>query len=209
VYLIHFDEAYKHAQHYTGQTADLPARIEEHRAGRGARLMEVITEAGIDWRVVRTWPGGRNRERAIKNRHEAPRLCPECSTRPKPVTTGKSGTRPTPQPTAAPAAPHQRPPQPSPALEQAPVPKPPSVPDFQRGEALARVVVCRQIDAGFSPDKIVAVQQQMLRDYDPRTARSQTRELHRGYQSALTGMLGAYRQTYLETEPADAGIEVG
>lgn len=90
VYLIHFDAAYKHARHYIGWTTDLDARLQAHRAGRGARLMEVITADGITWQLARTWPGGRDRERAIKNRHEAPQLCPVCSPRPRPVTTGRS-----------------------------------------------------------------------------------------------------------------------
>jgi len=196
VYLIHLDTPYKHARHYTGWTHDLDARLEEHRNGRGARLMEVIKDAGITWRLARTWPGTRVRERAIKDRHEAPRLCPYCTPQPLPVTAGR----------AARAAAQ---PQPSPSAEPPPAPKSPRAPAFQRGEALARVVVGRQIDAGFSPDTIMTVQQQMLRDYDPQTARPQTRELHRGYQTALADMIGAYRQTYLEAEPADAGIEVG
>ena len=90
VYLIHFDSPYRHARHYLGWTADLDARLEAHRTGRGARLMEVITLAGITWQLARTWPGGRARERAIKNRHEAPRLCPLCTARPKPLTMGRS-----------------------------------------------------------------------------------------------------------------------
>jgi hypothetical protein len=52
--------------------------------------MEVITAAGITWRLVRTWPGGRDRERAIKDRHEAPRLCPACSPQPRPVSAGRA-----------------------------------------------------------------------------------------------------------------------
>jgi hypothetical protein len=90
VYLIHFDVAYKHARHYLGWTLDLLARLQAHQDGRGARLMEVITGAGITWQLARTWPGGRDRERAIKNRHEAPRLCPLCSPRPQPVINGRS-----------------------------------------------------------------------------------------------------------------------
>jgi predicted GIY-YIG superfamily endonuclease len=92
IYLIHFDTAYKHARHYTGWTTDLAARLQAHREGRGSRLMEVITKAGITWRLVRTWLGSRDRERAIKNRHEAPRLCPECSAPPRPVSTGRAAT---------------------------------------------------------------------------------------------------------------------
>jgi predicted GIY-YIG superfamily endonuclease len=90
VYLIHFDIAYKHARHYTGWTADLDARLDAHRHGYGARLMQVITAAGITWQLARTWPGGRDRERAIKDRHQAPQLCPLCSPRPHPVTTGRA-----------------------------------------------------------------------------------------------------------------------
>jgi hypothetical protein len=76
-------------QHWT---TDLDARLDAHRHGRGARLMEVITKAGITWQLARTWPGGRDRERAIKNRHEGPQLCPICTPRPFPVTTGRAAT---------------------------------------------------------------------------------------------------------------------
>jgi predicted GIY-YIG superfamily endonuclease len=91
IYLIHLDTPYKHARHDLGWTTNLDARLHAHREGQGARLMEVITAAGITWRLARTWPGGRDRERAIKNRHEAPRLCPECSVPPRPVRTGRAG----------------------------------------------------------------------------------------------------------------------
>jgi predicted GIY-YIG superfamily endonuclease len=114
VYLIHFDVAYRHARHYVGWTADLLARLAAHREGRGARLMEVITAAGISWQLARTWPGGRARERAIKNRHEAPRLCPICTPVPYPVTTGRSAIIVTPRepvpvlPTPLPVSPRER-----------------------------------------------------------------------------------------------------
>ena len=84
VYLLHFDRPigaggpHGFAQHYIGSTSDLPARLEDHRAGRGARLMEVIAGAGVSFVVARTWPGGRTLERRLKNRKEAPRLCPIC-----------------------------------------------------------------------------------------------------------------------------------
>jgi predicted GIY-YIG superfamily endonuclease len=90
VYLIHFETAYKHARHYTGWTTDLDARLQAHRAGRGARLIDIITKAGVSWQLARTWPGGRDRERAIKNRHEAPQLCPLCTPRPYPVAAGRA-----------------------------------------------------------------------------------------------------------------------
>ncbi|HEV2344502.1 MAG TPA: hypothetical protein VGS97_10455 [Actinocrinis sp.] len=42
VYLPHFDAPFGHAKHYTGWSADLPARLAEHGAGRGARLTELL-----------------------------------------------------------------------------------------------------------------------------------------------------------------------
>ena len=39
VYLLHFDQPYKHARHYVGWTArNVRCRLAEHAAGRGARL---------------------------------------------------------------------------------------------------------------------------------------------------------------------------
>src|SRR5262249_60539998 len=55
VYLIHFNQKYHHAGHYIGLTDDLDARLECHTSGNGARLMEVITSAGITWQLARTW----------------------------------------------------------------------------------------------------------------------------------------------------------
>ena len=78
VYLLHFDRPYRHARHYTGWTRDLDHRLAEHATGRGARLMSVITDAGIGWQLARTWSAGRTFERRLKNRHGASRFCPIC-----------------------------------------------------------------------------------------------------------------------------------
>jgi predicted GIY-YIG superfamily endonuclease len=43
VYLLHFDQRYEHAGHYTGWAEDLDHRQAQHQQGRGARLVEVIT----------------------------------------------------------------------------------------------------------------------------------------------------------------------
>lgn len=83
VYLLHFSEPYKHARHYIGWTEDLPARLEAHRGGRGARLMEVINTAGIGFTLARTWPGTKSRERQIKTQGGASRHCPECGVTPR------------------------------------------------------------------------------------------------------------------------------
>jgi predicted GIY-YIG superfamily endonuclease len=78
VYVIHFDEAYKHARHYIGWTNDLDARLLAHARGAGARLMEVIKNAGITWCVSRTRVGDRGSERRLKNRGMVQR-CPVCN----------------------------------------------------------------------------------------------------------------------------------
>jgi hypothetical protein len=72
--------------------SDLKARLAEHEQGRGARLLQVITAAGITWKLARTWPGDRKRERELKNMGGASRRCPECGIKPqadhKPPTAG-------------------------------------------------------------------------------------------------------------------------
>ena len=90
VYLLHFDKPLigvrrnpaaqrtQIAQHYLGYAGDVAARIERHRSGQGARLLEVITQAGITFQLAATWPGGRDEERRLKRQHHAARLCPIC-----------------------------------------------------------------------------------------------------------------------------------
>lgn len=78
VYLIHFDQPYKHAKHYLGFSGNVSTRLHQHTLGNGARLMQVIKEAGIQWRVVRVWAGDRALERLLKLQHNSPRLCPIC-----------------------------------------------------------------------------------------------------------------------------------
>jgi predicted GIY-YIG superfamily endonuclease len=64
VYLAHFSTALHHARHYLGFCTDLAQRMAQHRAGSGARLMAVIRDAGIEWKLVRVgkatgvWNGG-------------------------------------------------------------------------------------------------------------------------------------------------------
>jgi hypothetical protein len=78
-YLLHFDQRYEHAGHYTGWAEDLDRRLAEHLGGRAARLIEVITQAGIGFRLARTWPGvTRARERQLKRQGGASRYCPIC-----------------------------------------------------------------------------------------------------------------------------------
>jgi len=83
VYLLHFDKPLCHARHYIGYTENLDKRILQHRSGNGhARLMEVIYELGIGFRIARVWFGeDRHFERMLKNQKNAPRLCPYCNKR--------------------------------------------------------------------------------------------------------------------------------
>jgi hypothetical protein len=90
VYLLHFDQRYEHAGHYTGfaessgaEASGLLKRLGEHQQGRGARLVEVVTQAGIGFRVARLWPGvTRAKERQLKNQGGASRRCPICLDQP-------------------------------------------------------------------------------------------------------------------------------
>lgn len=82
VYLIHFDKPISEnhtCQHYIGWTNNLARRIAEHRAGFGCRLTQVAIERDIYFQVVRTWAGFRSLEKALKRRHNSPRLCPICN----------------------------------------------------------------------------------------------------------------------------------
>jgi predicted GIY-YIG superfamily endonuclease len=79
VYLLHFSAPYRHAKHYLGFARDLNARLADHSAGQGARLLAVARDAGITWTLARTWSGDRKLERLLKNRKESPALCPVCA----------------------------------------------------------------------------------------------------------------------------------
>lgn len=83
VYLLHFERPYAHAAHYTGWSTNLTARLAEHEAGHGARLLAVVREAGIGWQLARTWPGTRDTERALKRQGGAARRCPLCGIHPR------------------------------------------------------------------------------------------------------------------------------
>ena len=87
IYLIHFEQPYKHAQHYLGFVATdryalveaLESRLAFHRSGRGSRLLRAVNAAGIDYEVVRIWEQGtRSEERRLKGKSST-RLCPRCN----------------------------------------------------------------------------------------------------------------------------------
>ena len=79
VYLLHFDPPLCHARHYLGWARELVPRLAAHRAGRGSPLIVAVIAAGGRIELARTWEAvDRHFERALKNRHETPRLCPLC-----------------------------------------------------------------------------------------------------------------------------------
>jgi len=93
VYLLHFNEPYKHARHYVGWTSrTVRCRLAEHEAGRGARLLAVVRAAGIGWQLARMWPGGRARERQIKRQGGHARHCPLCGVRPRALPRNRDGS---------------------------------------------------------------------------------------------------------------------
>jgi hypothetical protein len=94
VYLLCFNEPIGNpenpkgqARHYLGWTSDLPTRVASHTAntrpmpgnGTVARIVAHVQRSGIGFRVARTWVGDRHLERRLKNRRNAPRLCPLCN----------------------------------------------------------------------------------------------------------------------------------
>lgn len=86
-YLLHFTTPYKHARHYMGYSKDVASRLKRHKEGsgehRGAKLLEVVRSAGIDWVLVRVWPGPQTMEAKLKRRHNSPQLCPICKSQAK------------------------------------------------------------------------------------------------------------------------------
>jgi hypothetical protein len=56
----------------------LESRLGEHLAGTGARLLQVIQQAGLHAVLVRTWAGTLEHERRLKRQGGAARRCPTC-----------------------------------------------------------------------------------------------------------------------------------
>ena len=80
VYLLHFATSYRHARHYVGYTQDLDQRLSDHSAGRGARLLAVVREAGIPFVLARTWQCvDRQFERRLHHAKNSPKVCPICA----------------------------------------------------------------------------------------------------------------------------------
>jgi hypothetical protein len=100
VYLLHFlrpigDLANPRgqAQHYLGWSRAPERRVNAHREGRGAAIVREVNRLGIGFLVAATWPGTRADERRLKNRKNAPRLCPVCRAEAEPSDDSLAGER--------------------------------------------------------------------------------------------------------------------
>src|SRR5271165_1297450 len=89
IYLIHFKDKIgdrnnirSQAQHYIGWTSDLPSRLNAHSLGQGSAIMRHVVNSGIPYKVVKTWVGTRDQERALKNQKNSKRYCSICSSTP-------------------------------------------------------------------------------------------------------------------------------
>jgi len=80
------------AGHYVGWARNIKRRLAEHAAGRGARLLAVVRQAGIGWTLARMWPGSRARERQIKRQGGHARHCPLCGVRPRTLPRNRDGS---------------------------------------------------------------------------------------------------------------------
>ena len=79
LYLLHFEPPLSHARYYLGWARELEPRLAAHSAGRGSPLIVAVVAAGGRIELARTWEAvDRHFERALKRRHETPRLCPLC-----------------------------------------------------------------------------------------------------------------------------------
>jgi predicted GIY-YIG superfamily endonuclease len=85
VYLLHFDRPYwARARHYIGYTKfTAEERITKHRAGNGSKLVAYALAHGANFEVAQvehfdTIPEAREREKNLKARHGARKLCSVC-----------------------------------------------------------------------------------------------------------------------------------
>lgn len=69
------------SSHYLGScVGDPQRRLAEHRAGAGSPLVAAAAARGLEPQLALSFPGGRQMERAIKDRKRSlSRLCPLCS----------------------------------------------------------------------------------------------------------------------------------
>jgi hypothetical protein len=160
--------------------------------------MEVITDAGIGWHVSRTWPGGRQLERVLKDRHAGPRLCPDCTPHPAPVTRGRAAQA-RPPATTRPAD--------QPAGQAAPIPAESARPGpYQRGAERGRRFLAEHQQLGRTADQVESTYRYITGPWhqQPRHAGRADAEM-RGYTQAITAGLAQMRGQRRPQPEAEAG----
>ncbi|MGH3217893.1 MAG: hypothetical protein ACRDPY_04045 [Streptosporangiaceae bacterium] len=198
VYQLHFDRPigdpenpHGWAQHYIGHTEDLYRRLREHRGGQTAAIMRAVNEAGIGWRVVRTWPGTRDAERAIKDLHSGRRLCPECTEHPL---TGAGAIARAAALRSEREARHA-------GRESVPEPpRPVPVPPYEAGRQMGRQFMQQQFAVGWTVAQIEATHEYITgpwREMGHHTA--DQAERYRGYTELIGGALALIREVEAET----------
>ncbi len=81
VYILHFDEKYKGAQHYLGATTNLDRRLGEHRSGRGNGLIKAVLDTGTPITLTNVIDNDDvfKLEKQIKKSKNNKRMCPVCA----------------------------------------------------------------------------------------------------------------------------------
>ena len=64
LYVIEISPPLRHCRFYVGITNNVARRLEQHRAGQGARCLEVATQRGSRLEVVATFRAGWNYQEA-------------------------------------------------------------------------------------------------------------------------------------------------
>jgi len=84
VYLFHFNAPLGNlsnpraqARHYVGFSDDLDARIKQHLAGKGAKIVAAALKQGLVFELYH-WPAPLASEKLIKRRKETHVFCPAC-----------------------------------------------------------------------------------------------------------------------------------
>jgi hypothetical protein len=87
VYVLCFDQPYKHAEHYVGWAKQWKKRIAHHERGTsGVRLIEAAVAAGITFEITKIFFNvDRHFERWLKNKGSAKQYCPRCIAKTKGV----------------------------------------------------------------------------------------------------------------------------
>jgi len=242
VYLLHFDRPYGPgggangrgtAGHYLGWAKNLEQRLAQHEAGTGARLMQVVKDAGIGWRLARTWKeGGLARESQLKKQGGRSRMCPQCRAakaearqQPSAVVQARpelaaSGGKPAGARQAETEGEQHQPREqrhPS-AVTQPPAAPPPPRPQpdpCQRGAHMATRMVQTRFDAGRTAGQIQAAHESITRPSpgEPHHTAAQA-QMYRCYADTVTRRLtepGTARpgQAQTQAEAADRDMEAG